>query len=46
MRVCVSVVIEAEADALEEDVFQEEVGLLSPLHQDSLDLPDTPVSLH
>lgn len=32
---CVSVLAEAETDALEEDVFQE-----------SIDIPDTPVSLH
>nr|XP_046237451.1 active breakpoint cluster region-related protein isoform X2 [Scatophagus argus] len=40
----VPVVVEAETDALEEDVFQEE-GLscfLSPLHPESLDFPDTP----
>lgn len=41
-----SVVAKAEADALEEDVFQEEVGLLSPLPPEGLDLPDIPVSLH
>ena len=45
--VCVSVVVVEEADVLEEDVFHEEAVtcLLSPLHPESLDFPDTPVSL-
>ncbi len=45
---CVSVVVEAEADVLEEDVFQEEAEscLFSPLHSETIDFPDTPVSLH
>ncbi|XP_070848817.1 active breakpoint cluster region-related protein isoform X2 [Chaetodon trifascialis] len=36
--------VEAEADVLEEDVFQEEAVscFLSPLHSESLDFPDTP----
>ncbi|XP_051284797.1 active breakpoint cluster region-related protein isoform X1 [Dicentrarchus labrax] len=42
----VPVVVEAEADVLEEDVFQEEAVscYLSPLHSESLDFPDTPTS--
>lgn len=42
----VSVVVGPEME--EEDVFQEEVGscLLSPLHPETMELPDTPVSLH
>lgn len=45
---CLSVVAEAEADVLEEDVFQEEAVscLLSPLHSESIDFPESPVSLH
>lgn len=39
---CVSVVFGTEME--EEDVFQEEV--LSPLHPETMELPDTPVSLH
>lgn len=42
---CVSVVFQAESDAAEEDVFHEESGLLSPLHTETIDPPDTPVSL-
>lgn len=44
---CVSVVVGTEVEE-EEDVFQEEVGscLLSPLHPETMELPDTPVSLH
>ncbi|XP_068569434.1 active breakpoint cluster region-related protein isoform X2 [Cebidichthys violaceus] len=40
----VPVVVEAETEALEEDVFQEEAVscLLSPLHPETLDFPDTP----
>ncbi|XP_067380412.1 active breakpoint cluster region-related protein isoform X2 [Channa argus] len=40
----IPVVVEAEADVLEEDVFQEEGGscFLSPLPGDTIDLPDTP----
>ncbi|KAK9524773.1 hypothetical protein VZT92_017141 [Zoarces viviparus] len=40
----VPVVVEAETEALEEDVFQEEAVscLLSPLLPESLDFPDTP----
>ncbi|XP_054457352.1 active breakpoint cluster region-related protein isoform X2 [Anoplopoma fimbria] len=36
--------VEAETEALEEDVFQEEAVscLLSPLHPETLDFPDTP----
>ncbi|KAK2863099.1 hypothetical protein Q5P01_002632 [Channa striata] len=36
--------VEAEADVLDEDVFQEETGsgLFSPLPGDTIDLPDTP----
>ncbi|TMS02273.1 Breakpoint cluster region protein [Larimichthys crocea] len=35
--------VEAEADVLEEDVFQEE-ACLSPLPSESIDFPDTPVT--
>ncbi|XP_030017802.1 active breakpoint cluster region-related protein-like [Sphaeramia orbicularis] len=40
----VDIVVEAESDILEEEVFHEEVesGLLSPLNIEGLDLPDTP----
>lgn len=40
----VPVLVVAEADVLEEDVFQEEAVscLLSPLHPETLDFPDTP----
>ena len=43
---CVSVVVEAETEVLEEEVFQEEVMpcFLSPLQAESIDFPDTPVS--
>lgn len=43
-----SVVVEAEPDVLEEDVFQEEAVscFLSPLQTESIDFPDTPVSSH
>lgn len=42
----VPVVAEAEADVLEEDVFQEEAVscLLSPLHSESIDFPESPTS--
>ena len=45
---CLPVEAEAEADVLEEDVFPEEAVscLLSPLHSDSVDFPESPVSLH
>lgn len=46
---CVCVVtVEEEHDVLEEDVFQEEVVscFLSPLHAESVDYPETPVSSH
>ncbi|XP_071371394.1 active breakpoint cluster region-related protein isoform X1 [Centroberyx affinis] len=40
----IPVEVEAESDVLDEDVFQEETVscLLSPLHTESVDLPDTP----
>ncbi|XP_059211105.1 active breakpoint cluster region-related protein [Centropristis striata] len=40
------VLVEAEAEVLEEDVFQEEAAswFLSPLHGESIDFPDTPTS--
>ncbi|KAM3857431.1 active breakpoint cluster region-related protein [Diretmus argenteus] len=40
----IPVEVEADCDVLEEDVFQEEsvACLLSPLHTDSVDFPDTP----
>ncbi|XP_020484909.2 active breakpoint cluster region-related protein [Labrus bergylta] len=40
------IAVEAEAEVLDEDVFQEEAGscLLSPLHLHILDLPETPTS--
>ncbi|XP_029932091.1 breakpoint cluster region protein isoform X2 [Myripristis murdjan] len=43
----IPVEVEADIDVLEEDVFQEESVscLLSPLHTESVDLPDTP-TLH
>ncbi|KAM3590067.1 uncharacterized protein V6R79_003178 [Siganus canaliculatus] len=42
----VAVVAEPDADVLEEDVFHEEAVscLLSPLHSETLDFPDTPTS--
>ncbi|XP_023276579.1 active breakpoint cluster region-related protein-like isoform X3 [Seriola lalandi dorsalis] len=42
----VPVVVEAETDVLEEDVFQEEAAscIFSPFQAESLDFPDTPTS--
>lgn len=40
--------VETETEAVEEDVFPEEAApcSVSPLHAESLDFPDTPVSPH
>ena len=44
----VFVAVEGEPEVLEEDVFQEEAVscFSSPLNTESIDFPDTPVSLH